>query len=241
MEGGIIEQEIYEFLGKFILWVGSGAGGAFLLIKFLGQSWIENRFAKDLELFKAHKLHEFDLLLTRKIKWHENEYEVLSKAWSKLIDAHDSLRKAIALLKSHPDFDSMTEDDFTKWIERSDFEDFEKEYFIKEKGKRNNAYSKIIDQRSLSEAHKAFLEFHRYFDRNKIFIRPHIKDSFQKADDHIWSAWTSQHMHLSSPGSQVDFLGQAYNEESKEIRPLINEIESIIQKELFPERQEDKQ
>ena len=232
-----MDKEIYEFFGRLILWIASGAGGGFLLIKFLSQRWIENRFSKDLELFKTQKLHEFDLLLTRKTKWHQTEHDVLSTSWKKLKQAQNALRRAISEFKEYPDFDRMDESSFESFLSRSDLSTSEKEFMKDHNDDRNSAYNKILDYRSLNEAHKAFIDFHTYFEENRIFLRQHIKEKFDKVDSYIWSAWVSKKMSLNDRSSTTDFLIKAFDKEDKEIKPLINEIEEVIQNELFPEEQ----
>lgn len=232
------EQEIFEFLGKFITWVASGAGGAFLLMKFWGKKWIENRFLKDLELFKVQKLHEFNLLLTRKTKWHEKEHEVLSESWKKLTKAHTSLKMAISAFRSFPDLNRCSDEELERFMNDNQLSNSEKAFMKDSSADYVSAFSKILDHRALNEANAVFSEFHTYFEENKIFLRPHIKEKFLTVDDHIWSAWVSQKMELRGTRSKRDFGMEAFEKEDKEIKPLIKDIENIIQKELFPEQLE---
>ena len=151
-----------EILEQLITSGASGAFGAFLLIKFCGKKWIDNRFKKDLERFKAQKLYEFDLLLTRKTKWHEKEHEVLSEAWKKLIKAHNSLKFAIREFKSFPDLNKYSDKMLKRFMKVNNFTEDEQN-FMKE---RNEGYvfafSKIMSYRDLNEADKALSEFHIY-------------------------------------------------------------------------------
>ncbi len=234
------EQELYEIAGKLAALLISGAGGTFIFIKFWGQKWVENKFSKDLELFKVQKLHDFDLLLTRKTKWHEKEQEVLSTAWQKLTRAHAALQRAINALLEYPDFDRMSEQEFTKHIDGSKLSEDEKDYMRTGSDSRNRRYSKILEYKALQESHNAFLEFHQYFGEHRIFLRPHIKDKFEKVDKHIRSAWVSKKMSIDAPNSSTDFLIKAYDTENKEITPLIAEIEEAIQSELFPSEETNK-
>ncbi|CAI2717523.1 hypothetical protein [Nitrospina watsonii] len=236
------EQELYALLGKFASWLLSAAGGAGLLLLFLkiwGQNWIESKFLKDLELFKAQKLHEFDILLKRKIKWHEKEHESLSESWKKLVMAHRSLKGAIFSFRKSPDLERMSREEFNRFLESGDLSNDEKEYLTGNREGLNTAYSRILDIRSLNDAHKAFLEFNLYFDTNKIFLRPHIKEKFQEADDYIWSAWVSQKMSYDLRDSKADFAIKALDTEKDKIAPLIKDIENIVQKELFPEQKQE--
>lgn len=221
-----------ELFGKlFVIAIASGAGGAFLLIKFGGKKWIENIFSKNFEAFKAQKLHEFDLLLTRKTRWHEKEHEVLSTLWIKLMDAYNALKRSIGMLRESPDLDGMVEQDFSGFLEGNDFSDSERK-FLKSEENKNRAYSRILDFRDLNQANKLFLEFHSYFENNRIFLSPDIKDKFAKVDDYIWSAWVDRKIGMDD--RKISFTIDANKTRKEDIEPLMNEIDILIQKKLFP-------
>lgn len=233
----MMEKEVFEVIGIIITFAATGAGSAFLMIKFWGEKWVENKFTKDLELFKFQKLHDFDLLLNRKTKWHEKEHEVLSQSWKKLVVAHRSLRRAISLLKQFPNIEEMSDKEREKFFLGTDLTEEEIGYIENEKKRGFNlAYSRVLDNRSLHDAHKAFNEFDLYFETNKIFLRPHIKEKFEKASDYIWSAWVSKKMdNDENDYRKEDFGLKAYETENEKIKPLVAEIEDVIQKELFLE------
>lgn len=232
------ESEFFGYIRQLIIPSLSGALSAILFIKFIGKQWIANKFAKDLEFFKTQKLHEFDLLLTRKAKWHEAEHEVLSMSWRKLILAHIALKQAISMLRHLPDLDRMESNELEIFLAKGDFCDDEKVYLRNSKGK-ISAYSHILDVRALTKAQKEFQEFHTYYDENRIFLRPHIKEKFERVDDYIWSAWVFRKMSVDCSDGERDSLREAYDLEDKKIRPLIKDIESIIQSELFPDSHRD--
>lgn len=56
-----IEQVIIQFVGKLLAYGGAGALAAYGVFKFLGEKWIENKFAERLEQFK----HECQLYQLR--------------------------------------------------------------------------------------------------------------------------------------------------------------------------------
>jgi len=233
-----MEKELFELVGKIVAWVAAGGGGAFLFIKFWGEKWIENKFSKDLELFKAQKLHEFDLLLTRKTAWHEKEHEVLSNSWKRIMEAKRTLGRSIAAFREHPDLANLDEKQIDKFIERNEFTQEEKEYFSSENDK-NEAFNRISEYRDLEIARAAFSDFHQYFENNRIFLRPHIKEKFEQIDQYIWEAWVSKKMSLRSSSGTTDFVLKSFETEKEKISPLIEDIEKIVQKELFPEQREE--
>ncbi len=227
-------DNIYVFLGKLFFFIITSSGAALVLFKFYGQKCIENKFSKDLEEFKVKKLHEFDVLFSRKTKWNEKEYEVLQESWVKIIDAYHALKQAVALMRELPDLNRKTRDELDLFLAESDFSKSEKQLLLDAKNKNDN-YVKILESRELQEAHKAFLCFHKYFEHNRIFLAPDIKEKFEKVDDYIWSAWVSRKMGMNRISRTKDFTIEAYNKIEEKIEPMIKEIEDFLQSKLFPE------
>lgn len=224
-------EQLYEPVGMVFTNIVFGAGGALLLLKFWGQKWVESNFTKDLEQYKAQMLHEFSILLTRKTKWHEKEHEVLSEAWKKLAIAHASINVAVSVYSKLPDLNKYNDVQLYKFMENNQFTEIEKESMNNISDK-SLALSKILDYRKLEEARSTLSDFHKYFNENRIFLSPNIKNKFQAVADHIWSAWLSRRKEIQDKQgvSELD----AYEKEKNVIKPLIEDIENTIQIELFP-------
>lgn len=140
-----------------------------------------------------------------------------------------------------PLFKRMSDEEYRDYVNDRDFTEYEKNYMLDNKPDAEKVYNKILDHRSLQNSHEAFTKFHEYFEENKIFLRPHIKEKFEKVDDYIWQAWVSHKMSISHPDSKTDFFTQAFDKEDKEIKPLIKEIEDAVQEELFPAQHEERE
>jgi len=223
--------EFYSILGQLSSWVVAVIIGA-ALVRFLGERWLENKFSKNLEAYKAQILHKFDLLLTRKVKWHETEHEVLSLSWIKLMDVYNALKRSTGMLRQMPNLDKMNESKLKRFAEKNNFSDDETEYLLSEENK-TSAYSRILDFRCLKKAHDLFNEFRIYFENNKVFLRPNIKEKFSIVEDYIWSAWVDTKMGLDD--QKISWNISARKKVKDEIEPVIKEIEELLQKELFPE------
>ncbi|PPC91069.1 MAG: hypothetical protein CTY34_05310 [Methylobacter sp.] len=79
-------QEIYEFLGNVLATGGGAAGVSYLLFRFLGEKWIENKFTERLEQLRhGHDLEllrlkvEIDALLDGAIRLQGEGWEVVKK------------------------------------------------------------------------------------------------------------------------------------------------------------------
>lgn len=220
-------EQFFAFLGQFGLTVSTAALAAFGVFRFLGKSWIENQLSKDLEAAKA----QLALTSARRLKLHDREYEVFPTVWQKLSVAVSRLATVVAGMRMHPDFSRMSDDDLAQWMERTGFDEEEKRAFLSDKDK-NNAYRHIMEWRDLKAARLAFLDFHEYLQANRIFLSPEFKGRFDKIDDNLNSAWVAKQMDWE--GFKKEGFGrEAYSLYSKEIKPLMKEIEELVQSKIF--------
>jgi hypothetical protein len=219
-----------------ILWqaVISLCSSGFII--FFYREWITSKFDKKNTQFKSTIEHEFKLLLNRQTKWHDKENEVLSNAWSKLIDSRELLNALILNLKFTTNFDKLTNEDFKMKLDQQCLPENEKEYLMKiPKEERDVAYSKIMDQKWTTQAFEACKEFCNYFNRNKIFIEPTIKYKFKKAQELISKIFITHnydHNRISNFQPSKALHSTLY--------PLIEEIEEVIQNQLYPQTIEEK-
>lgn len=221
--------ELWGFVGQAIVAAGGGGIAAFAILRYLGKSWVQHELAKSLEAAKS----EISLLSARRLKLHDKEYVVFPELWAKLNKAVNGLKRAMASFRQMPDLDRMTDEELSNWLSRSDLSAQEKEFFSSQRS-RLKAYDRILDFRDLSAAKQDYVEFHVYLENNRIFLRPALKRKLNEIDDLLWRAWMSKKMDLDGLG-RGDALEKAWEIVDEKIKPLIVEIEDLVQSQLFPQ------
>jgi hypothetical protein len=232
MNADIIEQFFSAFVKPFLVG-GSGAAFVWILFKSFGENWLSHQFNKKMEAFKT----DLYLLSARHKKLQDKEHEVFPEMWEKLMIAKRSLSNSIYSYQHMPDFEKMSEDQISEWINSSDLDQDEKQYFIAEPRK-IEAYSRILNHRSLREAGKNIVEFRIYTQNNSIFLSPDIKEKIIEIENNMVSVKIAKDIDLRSPelsSGQDDFLVKAYKKFNEEVLPSIKELEGVVQKKLFPE------
>ena len=231
-------NDIFIFLGKLITIGGGLVGMAYLFFRFLGSKWIDSKFAKSLEEYKALQAKDLEetkskisLLLSRKLKLHDKEFEVLPEVWGKLNDAKVALEQCVIAFREMPDLNRMDQDHLKRFFERSELSDDEV-IAINESSDKNKEYSRILEWKDIVRANKHFIDFHNYLQRVRIFLSPDIKEKFDKIDDHIWGAWVSKKVSRGSNNLELEI--KAYETVQNSIKPLMKEIEELVQSKLFP-------
>lgn len=229
---------VFSWVGQLFAAGGGGAVVAYTLFRFFGKSWIENQLAKDLELAKA----EISLLAARKMQLHEREYVVFPEVWAKLNAAFASLGKAVISFREIPDLSRMSDAEVKSWLDRSDLADDERRYFEGEADK-TKAYNRILDWRSLIDANKDFIEFDNILQSNRIFLEPEIKEKLDHIGALLRAAWVAKKMDWDGHKMIDDsrsFLSEAYEKYDKEAKPIMKEIEELVQGRIFPDSQVEK-
>lgn len=245
-----LQNKSFDVFGQLITYGGGSVAIAYLFFKFLGQTWIEQKFAERLE-FAKHELSkeiekqklQIDALLNRVNKLHEKEFEILPEIWKLLNEAHNRIQSVEIRLDSHPDFNNMDIKELENFIEHSElnFNAREKDLMLNSKDK-TDLYSKIIKNRALRFANISYVEFHNYLTKNQIFICSALKLDLIKIDKIMWDLWTASYIHeaykdLESNG--YSFVYNKYKENDEPIKKLMHDIEGKIHSRLYPLVQDD--
>lgn len=223
---------MFSLLGQIIAPGGIGALVAYGLFQVFGKGWIETQLAKDLEAAKS----ELSLLASRKLKLHDREYIVFPEVWAKLNKAYASLGAMIAPLRQGPSFNLMSDAQFQSWMQRSDLSDSEKEYLVEESDK-NKAYVRILDFRLLRASEADYFDFLTYLQANRIFLSPEIKENLDHIASVLRGSWSKIMVNLefNEPIDGKSFLYQAYEQYETEAKPIMDKVEALVQRRIFPE------
>lgn len=230
------EQSLLELLGKAVAYGGGGAVVAYGLFRFLGQKWIENKFAERLDHLKhehtkeiEHLRLEINTLLSRVGKLHEREFTVVPEAWGRLQDSLWRLKKFVSVFQSFPDVAKMGTDRFDEYLSGTTFLESEKKT-IREATDKNKALQETIFWYDLAEVRTAYGNFHEYLEKNCVFMTPDLRSGFSAIDDKMWDALQKREL-----GKQMDDFPmwvEASRKMREQIEPDLKVLETAIQKKL---------
>lgn len=224
----------FSWIGQLVAVGGGGAIVASAVFRYLGKGWIENQLAKNLEAAKS----EISLLAARKMKLHDREYVVFPEVWSKLNKAFSSLGIAVFSFREMPDLGRMDPGEIESWADRSNFSEDEKRFLLREQDK-NKAYGRILDWRDLAEANKDFIDFYTCLQENRIFLSPDVKLKLDEIASLLKASWVAKKMDWDGHTLEgKSFLTEAYEKYDKEAKPIMAQIEGLVQERLFPNNQD---
>jgi hypothetical protein len=108
-------DQLFDVIGKLVVYGGGAVAIAYAVFRFLGEKWIESKFAAQLEGEKhdhAVELQELkkkvDAELSRTIRAQDKEFTVLPEALGLLHDALDKLSILVAVFREQPDLRRMS-------------------------------------------------------------------------------------------------------------------------------------
>jgi hypothetical protein len=183
-------QEL-EAVGKAIAAVlavgGGGAVIAYFTFQWLGKTWLEQKFAKQLEQFKHERnkeiervRHEINSLYSRISKVHEKEFEVLPKAWELLHRANGATFQLVKALREDADVARMSDPQLAEFLDHSVFAEFKKNEIRAATGQeRESIYQEAVFWREWNDATNAQKELNNYLSLNSIFMTKALREQFR--------------------------------------------------------------
>ena len=235
-----MEQALFEFLGKVIAYGGGGAAVAFLIFRFLGQKWIENKFQIRLDHLKHEQAKEIErlrleinTLLSRVTKLHEREFAVVPEAWALLQEALWKLQTFVAMLRTYPSLQDLNEDRLEEFFSASTLLKSEQKQ-IRESKERNRTYQQIIFWHELRDVRSAYGAFHQYLEKNCLFMSTDLRQAFADIDSKMWDVLITREI-----GQEINDYTQwraASKKMREEIEPDLRNLELTVQKRLHGEK-----
>lgn len=227
---------IQEFIMGLIAYGGGATVIAYFVFQFLGKTWLETKFSKELENFRHEKAIEIERLrveveslLSGKIKLQEQDFAILPEAWKKLNIAHKLLASTTSPFQQYPDLNRYSQDELDEFLTSTDFSKSVK-LKIKNSSKPLEPYTEAITFKRINEVRKAIFEFKDFADTSGIFMEATIKQKFDQVADKMWSAIVSKEV-----GHEVKdwkMQREAWKELEEQVKPIIIELESAINSKL---------
>lgn len=204
-----------EFIASALQWLGglfvaAVGGGAIALgvMRFFGQQWLTNEFAKRLEAFKHEQQKEMEQVryrinsyFDRAVRLHQVEFEVLPELWGRLVDAFDTTTHFTSFLQQFPDVDKMNAEHLEEFLAKSPFMEWQKRELRESKNK-GNYYVKAIFWHHLNETKRTYREFNTYLTKRGIFLPVELRQKFDALSDMIWRAIIEREV-AEDPGARM--------------------------------------
>jgi len=190
-------KTLMALLGLGTLTISGAAAASFGLFKWLGERWIDQKFEKQIESYKAEQSRELERLrhrinsvFDRTIRLHTKEFEVLPDLWGKLVEAHAWGSGYVSPLQTYPDVARMDDEELTAYLDTTNFLEVQKRDIKAESNKleRQKVHMKIADLYRHNDAAERMRVFATSLRKDGIFLRPEIKTDMDVMHELLWNA-----------------------------------------------------
>lgn len=230
----MIGFEWWEFFKQFVL-AGGGAGlMAYGLFKWLGQKWIEEKFAQRLEQQRhdnakalAEAKVKWDTDLQGRLKYQEHEFKSVGEAWRKLQAAYGLVGWLTSPLQQYADVGNMSKKELEEFLLGSELPETKKEALrIRENQERQNHYSHIIFFHRYARVESSVRELSVYISENFPFIPDDLFIKFSNIVDGMYSALTT--VRIGHESHVYAMVGKASDITENEVKPLFEGVKKDI-------------
>lgn len=225
-------EQVMRFLLELLAYGGGAAAIAYLLFQFLGKTWIENRFAQNLENFRHQQALELqrlrveiDSMLSGTLRIQEKEFETLPEAWRRLDEAYGHVAALVSPGQSYPNLDRMTPEQLEEFFAKSELYETQKED-IRKASRKVSAYQEAIFWHQLHAVKGKCRELHNYVVRYGIFFPPEIKEKFSKVAEELWDAVTTKE--VGKEAGDYKMQNEGWRKIKSDIEPQYKALEKEI-------------
>lgn len=207
-------------------------GVAWAFFRYLGQKWIENKFAAQLEKERhehAKELQELkrklDAQLSRINKLQEREFEVLRDAWDFLLDAEGHASSLLSIMRSNPDLSMLSPERFEEFLNGSRLSAVHRQE-VRDATDRTKHYKDLIFWYDLHDAKQAYWKYRALITKNSIFLRTEISELFEKIAGVLWDGLISRE--IGEESKDIKFWIEASGEMRNKLLPLMQELRGTL-------------
>lgn len=227
-----MELNYYTVIASLLVSTLGAAPAAYGLFQFLGKSWIESKFERQLQELKhkqAQELHrlrvEIDSTLSATLKLQEKEFEVLPEAWRLLNITFGATASISSPIQTYPDLDRKTTVEIEEILSSTDLLDSQKDR-IRNSNEKGKQYLDEFFWLRLQNAEKSRQNLQNYLSLNGIFFPPSVKEMFQKILLKLNEAISG--IEVYTEFGDWKERKKIWNTLQDDIRPTQEEIERII-------------
>ena len=225
-------QTVGDILVGLLVYGGGPTAIAYMTFRFLGQKWIESKFAAQLEVERhehAKELQELkkklDSELSRIVKLQDREFTVLTEAWDLLQDALGQVGALVAFIRQYPDLSRLSPERLDEFLEGSRLTKVHQQE-VREAQDRNRHYQDLSFWYELHEARAAWLKYRSYINKNSIFLRPELSNTFERINGIMWDALVARE--VGQEANDPKMWIEASKKMRTEVEPLLNELRNEV-------------
>ncbi|WP_207539265.1 hypothetical protein [Sabulicella rubraurantiaca] len=222
-------------------------GVAWAAVKFLGKSWVDHLFSRQLkELEFRHEQQitslklDLDIIRNRISKLHDQEFVVLPEVWSKMSAALSTTIAATDPQRVHPSAIGMNEGELKEYLETAPLLIWEKGIIRNFTGdqhrERDAALHNMLDWAGYRKARQLAEEFRAFLQSRRIFMSEELTSRLDRCNETLDSAISEFRRFLEARQEGRSFDLVICPRLKEEATEMADAVRVEIQKKLFAGR-----
>ena len=207
---------------------------AYGLFKWLGATWIENRFAKSLEALRqthAKELAElkvrWDASLHSRLKYQEREFVAVGESWRLLQEAFSLVEWGTSALQQYADIGRLGERQLSDFLDGSEFAEFQKAELRELSGRqRQDHYTEIVNRQRIARVEDGIRAFANYVGQNFPFIPEQLFTDFEALTAAMWRKIVK--VRVGREANEFKMVTEAYTDTTEILKPQFDAIKASV-------------
>lgn len=230
-------SEIFDLLGRALVYVVGSTATAYAAFRWLGEKWIEEKFARRLEALKHQQALEIqrlkveiDALLSGTLKIQEHEFLILPEIWEKLSEAYSLVSWIASPMQEYANISGMTPAQLEEYLEGTDLRESEK-MDIRKSDNKSETYQTIIFWHRLHRVKSGIFRLQECTAKNGIFLPADLQEKLDKLTELLWSAVISKEIgrEVNDKSMELD----SWREMKEQTKLVYDETKVYIQQRLL--------
>ncbi len=225
-----MEQIPFSWLGQVLAAGGGGALVAYLVFKWLGTRWIENKFARNLEGLRQQHAKEFaelkvrwDANLHSRLKYQEREFVAVGDSWRLLQEAISLVEWGTSILQQYADIQRLDERELNEFLDGTEFSESQKTQLRERDGRqRQDHYTELVNRHRLVRVEAGIRNFSNYINENFPFIPEQMFSEFETLSTVMWGCMNK--VRVGREANDFKLVREAYTETNENLRPQFEAI-----------------
>lgn len=193
-----VAQPVVTIFGALGITVAVAVAAAWAAFTWFGQRWIENRFSRAADHYRAEQAQELEKLkhrinsaFDRLTRQHDREFEVLPDLWAKLVDARMFALDYVSVHQRTAIIDLLTDEALEEFLQEKPFMEWQKREII-EAGNRQEKFDETNNRYRHHAVVRELAVFNQEFSKKGIFIPPELEELMRKLSKLIETAVSQQ-------------------------------------------------
>lgn len=181
----IIMSEIFDLLGRALVYAGGSTATAYAAFKWFGEKWIEDKFSRRLaalqhqQALEIQRLKiEIDSLLSGTLRIQEHEFLILPEIWEKLSEAYGLVSWIASPVQEYENINGMTSAQLEEYLEGTDLRESEKMDIRESDNKSKTHQKKLFSGIASTRSNPAYSNYKNAPPRTVYFFQPTSKKNW---------------------------------------------------------------